>query len=134
MDRSMYQRVQSIRIDAEVAVTRLVDELNGNKITLIAVHLVPGFRLLLGPEESSSPDAQGTAGLRYSRAAFDLGDICDDISGGDDNWYVYRRRRDGICVVHQGSTIEGGDLAWERFFGPGTKEEADRAWSRCDAS
>lgn len=110
--RSKFQLVDKISCDPDRLVTELSDTVNGN-VTILDVRL----------RIDASPLMVGLSGKIIGMASSDcpVGDL------GSKNWYVYSRRgQDGMCVLHEGETIYGGSVAYDKVFGPATYDECSR--------
>lgn len=112
--RSQFQSLTSIVIDSELSLS-VFEEVNApTRQTWVEAKLSAG-----------SNDMQFDQAELEVYAKFEPGDGCGFGDPEDPNWYVYSRVRDGICVVHYGTIIAGGSIAYEYRYGPGTKAQAD---------
>ncbi len=119
ISRSKFQRLTKVTGSPDRVVSELIDETNG-ATTLLDVHLTP----------TAEPLAHGFTGKMLARAS-------SPCEGGDEaNWNVYERRNSaGMCVVHEGDYIYGGEVAYDRKFGPDTKEACEQyARNNCPLS
>jgi hypothetical protein len=114
--RSMYQTYLSLQVSPSSAVSLLQDSVNENKQTQIQVALQAG----------------GAHIRRASMTYLMLTDFSDFCGGNpnDNNWYVFKGN-DGLCVVHHGDVIEGGQLYYTKVFGPNSKAACDQYWNTC---
>lgn len=111
--RSSFQIMVSVDVDTDISLTILREVGQTGRDTWIEAKLNEStMRMYAAPKEVT----------RYS--AFDTEDSCAQDENERD-WYVYRRLSAGLCFVHKGTIILGGEVAYERLFGPGTKAEAD---------
>lgn len=119
VSRSKFQKLIKITGDPERVVSELVDDANG-ATTILDVHLVP----------TAVPLARGLTGKLLAMAS----SPCPTSS--EANWNVYERRNShGVCVVHEGDYIYGGGQAYDKVFGPDTKEACDEyARANCKLS
>jgi len=116
--RSSFQKLASIRVNTQVSVTVLKESGAGFRETWIEAVLMDGQRIAI------------TAGEKVQKyTAFDSSSSCPPNDQNNANWYVYRRSRDGICVVHEGEMIIGGQIAYEYKFGPNTKDACDNYYN-----
>lgn len=114
VNRSKYQLVTSIACSPARAVTTLQDKISQGAETLIDVLL--------------DPDAEAAMSVRRaatSAMATIMSSKCTSGEPDDPNWYVYRRRNDGICIIHYGSIVYGAN-AYDWRFGPATYDACVR--------
>ncbi len=113
--RSEFQLYASIEGDEKLTASRLIDKTDPSKETIIEVEL-----------ENNAPSIKRLTADATRLIAIDA--ASGSCGGGDPNatdWYVYRRRSDGLGFVHEGTIIEGGDVGYEYRFGPSNKAACD---------
>lgn len=117
--RSMYQNYLSLQVSPTMAISILQDTVNTAKETEIQVSLVSG----------------GTVSAQLHRASMAYLTVTD-VSGwcggnpNDNNWYVLKGN-DGLCIVHQGTVVEGGQIYYTVVYGPASKADCDKFWNTC---
>jgi hypothetical protein len=119
VSRSKFQKLTKINGDSQRIMSQLVDDANGS-ITIIDVHLLP----------DAPPLVAGLTGRIVAMAS----SPCPGMA--QDDWNVYERKNShGFCVVHEGDYIYGGGQAYDRVFGPDTKDKCeDYARQHCPLS
>lgn len=136
VNRSALQNVSLIRLDPSASNTRFVDALEVTRITWIVASLDPAVSFMSAAALESFTSGEDevtetTRSLRYYRM-FSTSNNCGEGDPDNPNWYVYERNG-GMCVVHYGEIIYGGELAYRYRFGPATKDKCDRyAQDHCD--
>lgn len=137
-NRSAFQIIKELHFERNKFYSVLEDQNDPKKITHLVVLLAPEAKVsAIQPSNSLISFATFTeevekVNMKYF-SALDK-NCCDEIFGGDE-WYVFYRKgsgNPGICVEHKGTTIEGGEVAWERVGGPfDSEQEAKNFTNTC---
>lgn len=117
--RSMYQKYLSLSVSPTFAISMMQDTADNNKLTEIQVSLTASHAV--------------AAHIRRASAAYLMLTDFSDLCGGDpndNNWYVLKGN-DGLCIVHHGTVVEGGQVYYVRVYGPASKADCDRFWATC---
>lgn len=103
VSRSKFQSLERMSCDKVRLLSELRDAVNGNQ-TIFDVRL----------SDDAGPAALGLKGRLTGMAS----DPCKP-DPSDPNWYVYERGQ-GLCIVHYGEVVYGGEMAYTYRFGPAT--------------
>lgn len=112
--RSKFQLLVGIKADRERLVSTLRDTVNEN-LTIIDVTL----------RADAPPLDAGITGRIIGMA----GDPCGGIGGGlyDTDWYVLERvGQAGMCIIHKGRIVYGGQIAYNERYGPSDYKDCER--------
>lgn len=110
VDRSKFQKL--IRIDAapDQSLTILREADGAKRETWIQVRLIADA----GVAAKAFLEVSGVQLMASS------GDDSCGKDKDDPNWYVYQRRSDHLCFTHHGTIITGGQVAYDKRYGPAT--------------
>jgi hypothetical protein len=131
INRSEYQSIALIESDLRYVQTHLIDENSTDNEILETV-----VRVEYNPHAAQEIDEAGSDATKlrvFNSFQASCGGLFnpDDPGPGDPanppapatDWYVFRRRTDGLALIHEGTVLEGGQVGYDRIFGPRTNDE-----------
>ena len=116
VDRSRFQQYQAAEVSPSLAISYLRESIGEGRETWVEVELEPTALVT----RSAALEIQSSSVFRASNN-------CDTSNPNDPNWYVYQRQG-GLCIVHHGTIVVGGQVAYVYKFGPATQAQCS-AWA-----